>query len=61
MCAKGCRIPAMITPVFTNYIPFVSAPILDAGCVGGLEIAYRSLTRDNPDEQEASAPKIGVA
>ena len=37
LCAMGYRIPAMIAAVFTRYVPVGTAPILDAGCGGGIQ------------------------
>ena len=37
LCATGYRIPAMIAAVFTRYVPADAAPILDAGCGGGIQ------------------------
>lgn len=37
LCAMGYRIPAMIAAVFTRYVPADTAPILDAGCGGGIQ------------------------
>ena len=37
LCAMGYRILAMITAVFTRYVPVGTAPILDAGCGGGIQ------------------------
>ena len=37
LCAMGYRIPAMIASVFTRYVPPGAAPILDAGCGGGIQ------------------------
>lgn len=37
LCATGYRIPAMIAAIFTRYVPADAAPILDAGCGGGIQ------------------------
>lgn len=37
LCAMGYRIPAVIASVFTRFVPVESAPILDAGCGGGIQ------------------------
>lgn len=37
LCAMGYRIPAVIASVFTRYVPQDTAPILDAGCGGGIQ------------------------
>ena len=37
LCAMGYRIPAMIAAVFTRFVPADAAPILDAGCGGGIQ------------------------
>ncbi len=37
LCAMGYRIPAVISAVFTRFVPHDAAPILDAGCGGGIQ------------------------
>ena len=37
LCAMGYRIPAMIAAVFTRFVAPGTAPILDAGCGGGIQ------------------------
>ena len=37
LCATGYRIPAMIAAVFTRFVAVGTAPILDAGCGGGIQ------------------------
>ncbi len=37
LCAMGYRIPAVIATVFTRFAPPGTAPILDAGCGGGIQ------------------------
>ncbi len=37
LCAMGYRPPAISSAVFTRYVPADAAPILDAGCGGGLQ------------------------
>lgn len=37
LCAMGYRIPAMIASVFTRHVSAGTAPILDAGCGGGIQ------------------------
>ncbi len=37
LCAMGYRIPAVIAAVFTRFVPQGTAPILDAGCGGGIQ------------------------
>lgn len=37
LCAMGYRIPAVIASVFTRFVPKGTAPILDAGCGGGIQ------------------------
>ncbi|MDP6791813.1 MAG: class I SAM-dependent methyltransferase [Arenicellales bacterium] len=37
LCAMGYRIPAVIAAVSTRFIPSTAAPILDAGCGGGIQ------------------------
>ena len=37
LCAMGYRIPAVIASVFTRFVPEGTAPILDAGCGGGIQ------------------------
>ena len=50
LCAMGYRLPAVAAAVFARYVPTNAAPILDAGCGGGLQIeplttlGYRSIT-----------------
>ena len=36
LCAMGYRIPAVIASLFARYVPEDTAPILDAGCGGGI-------------------------
>lgn len=38
LCALGYRIPSMIAAAFVCYVPKDTAPILDAGCGGGIQI-----------------------
>ena len=37
LCAMGYRIPAVMAAVATRFIPANTAPILDAGCGGGIQ------------------------
>lgn len=37
LCAMGYRIPAVIASLFARYVPAETAPILDAGCGGGIQ------------------------
>jgi SAM-dependent methyltransferase len=37
LCAMGYRLPAVAAAVFARYVPANAAPILDAGCGGGLQ------------------------
>ena len=37
LCAMGYRIPAMIAATFVRHVPAGTAPILDAGCGGGIQ------------------------
>jgi len=37
LCAMGYRIPAVLAAVSTRFIPSTAAPILDAGCGGGIQ------------------------
>ncbi len=37
LCAMGYRIPAVIAAVFTRFVAQDAAPILDAGCGGGIQ------------------------
>lgn len=37
LCAMGYRIPAMIAAMFVRFVPSDTAPILDAGCGGGIQ------------------------
>lgn len=37
LCAMGYRVPAVGAAVFARYVPPDAAPILDAGCGGGLQ------------------------
>ncbi len=37
LCAMGYRIPAAIATMFTRFVPQDAAPILDAGCGGGIQ------------------------
>lgn len=37
LCAMGYRIPAMIGSVFARHVTADAAPILDAGCGGGIQ------------------------
>lgn len=37
LCAAGYRLPAMIASVFVHHVPAGTAPILDAGCGGGIQ------------------------
>ena len=37
LCAMGYRIPAVIAAVFTRFVASATAPILDAGCGGGIQ------------------------
>ncbi len=37
LCAMGYRLPAITSAVFTRYVPTDAAPVLDAGCGGGLQ------------------------
>ena len=37
LCAMGYRIPAVLAAVATRFIPANTAPILDAGCGGGIQ------------------------
>ena len=37
LCALGYRIPAMIAATFVRFVPAETAPILDAGCGGGIQ------------------------
>lgn len=37
LCAMGYRIPAVIATVFTRFVARDAAPILDAGCGGGIQ------------------------
>jgi SAM-dependent methyltransferase len=37
LCAMGYRLPAVAAAVFARYVPADTAPILDAGCGGGLQ------------------------
>ena len=37
LCAMGYRIPAVIAAVFTRFVASGTAPILDAGCGGGIQ------------------------
>ncbi len=38
LCAMGYRIPAVIATVFTRFVEIDTAPILDAGCGGGIQM-----------------------
>lgn len=50
LCRSGYRIPGHIATVFTRFVPLGTAPILDAGCGGGIQAealalaGYRSIT-----------------
>ena len=37
LCAMGYRLPAVAAAVFVRHVPADAAPILDAGCGGGLQ------------------------
>ncbi len=37
LCRDGNRIPQVISTVFTHFVPLGTAPILDAGCGGGIQ------------------------
>ena len=37
LCAMGYRIPAVIASVFTRFVAPDAAPVLDAGCGGGIQ------------------------
>ena len=37
LCAMGYRIPAMIAAAFVQHVPEGAAPVLDAGCGGGIQ------------------------
>ena len=37
LCALGYRIPSMIAATFVRFVPEDTAPILDAGCGGGIQ------------------------
>ena len=37
LCAMGYRLPALAAGVFARFVPPETAPILDAGCGGGLQ------------------------
>lgn len=37
LCAMGYRIPGMLAATFARFVPVDCAPILDAGCGGGLQ------------------------
>lgn len=49
LCAMGYRIPANIASVFVQFVAKEAAPILDAGCGGGIQaeplalLGYRSI------------------
>ena len=56
LCAMGYRIPAMIAAVFTRFVASGMAPILDAGCGGGIQsedAAFISnYARDHPNRED---------
>lgn len=37
LCAMGYRLPALAAGAFARFVPLETAPILDAGCGGGLQ------------------------
>ena len=37
LCAMGYRIPALAAGAFARFVPLDTAPILDAGCGGGIQ------------------------
>lgn len=67
LCAAGYRIPAMIAAVFTRFVPANTAPVLDAGCGGGIqaeplaELGYGPIVGiDLSDGMLAVAAKKGI-
>lgn len=48
LCAMGYRLPAMAAAVFTRFVPAGTAPILDAGCGGGIQAEALALLGYGP-------------
>ena len=48
LCAMGYRIPAVLATVATRFIPSTAAPILDAGCGGGIQAEALTLLGFGP-------------
>ncbi|HCK75775.1 MAG TPA: class I SAM-dependent methyltransferase [Gammaproteobacteria bacterium] len=48
LCAMGYRIPAVLAGVSTRFIPSTAAPILDAGCGGGIQAEVLAMLEFGP-------------
>ncbi len=48
LCAMGYRLPAVAAAVFTRFVPVGKAPILDAGCGGGIQAEALALLGYGP-------------
>jgi len=48
LCAMGYRLPALATGAFTRFVPSGTAPILDAGCGGGIRAEALALLGYGP-------------
>lgn len=48
LCAFGNRIPAVVPTVFTKFVDLGTAPILDAGCGGGIQAEPLALLGHGP-------------
>lgn len=48
LCAMGYRLPALAAGVFARFVPPDTAPILDAGCGGGIQAEALSLLGYGP-------------
>ena len=48
LCAMGYRLPALAAGVFARFVPPETAPILDAGCGGGLQAEALALLGYGP-------------
>lgn len=61
LCAMGYRPPAVAAAVFTRYVPADAAPILDAGCGGGLQAEPLVALGDGPLGIDLSEGMLSVA
>ena len=48
LCAMGYRLPAVAAAVFTRFVPPGTAPLLDAGCGGGIQAEALALLGYGP-------------